>query len=102
MSSIQDQSFQEVIADGQNGSPIVTHPARNHSGLVTCILIAGTNTGKIQFTGSPLKDIRAGTATWHDWDKGTSTGNDVSVIAAPVKAVRGVSVSGEVKVEFVY
>jgi len=92
-------AYQETIADGDNGESVVVHPTPV-TGL-TCTLIAGSNDGKIQFTTSPIANIEAGTATWQDWD-GVTTGNGTDVLVGPVTAVRGVSTSGEVTVEFVY
>ena len=92
--------YSETIADGANGNTVLIPGLSGHE-AISCTLIAGANTGKIQFTTSPEASITAGTETWQDWD-GVTTGTGTDVLIAPVTAIRGVSTSGEVKVEFLY
>jgi len=95
---VSGYAYQETIADGENGESVIVQPLNGKN--LACTLIAGANTGKIQFTTSPIANVEAGTATWQDWDGVTTgTGSDVLLVAT---AVRGVSTSGEVTVEFVY
>ena len=94
----QGYAYQETIASG-NGDSVIVHPLNGKP--LTCTLIAGSNTGKIQFTTSSEAAVIAGTATWQDWE-GVTTGTGSDVLVGAVTAVRGVSTSGEVKVELVY
>jgi len=90
----------ETIADGENGEPIYVHPT-NASGQITCTVIPGGNTGKIQITTSPKSAIVADTATWQDWAEGNVTATTSDVITGPVTGIRGVSVSGAITIEIV-
>ena len=92
--------YSETIANGANGNTLLI-PKVSGKEKVTCTLIAESNTGKIQVTTSPVANVMAGTETWQDWG-GVTTGIGSDVIISAVTAVRGVSTSGEVKVEFVY
>ena len=98
ISGTKGHSYQETIASG-NGDSVIVHPLNGKP--LTCTLIAGSNTGKIQFTTSSEAAVIAGTATWQDWE-GVTTGTGSDVLVGAVTAVRGVSADGEVKVEFVY
>jgi hypothetical protein len=68
---------------------------------VTCTVITSGNTGKFQFSTSPKSDLEADTATWQDWAKGNVTATTSDALTSPVTAVRGVSVTGEIKIEVV-
>jgi hypothetical protein len=92
-------SYKEVIADGADGESLIVNPL--HGKPLTCTLIAGDSTGKIQFTTSPIEDVRDETCVWQDWP-GASTGTVSDVLLGAVTAVRGVSISGEISVELVY
>lgn len=93
--------YEETIASGQNGDSIRIFPMGPGNARITCRIIAGANTGKFQFTTSPDADVIADTAVWSDWAKGTVTGTDWDVLLAQVTGLRGVSVSGEVKIEVI-
>ena len=91
---------QETIASGQNGETLIAHPFPA-TASITCTVITSGNTGKFQFSTSPKADIEAGTATWQDWAKGNVTATTSDALTSPVTAVRGVSVTGEIKIEVV-
>jgi hypothetical protein len=93
-------THKETIADGITGDALTVPPLPD-GGRVTCTIVAGSNTGKVQFTTSPDANVAAATATWQDWPNGTITGNSSDSIISPVTAVRGVSVSGEIVFEVV-
>jgi len=93
-------THKETIADGVTGDYIVVPPLGDGT-RVSCTVIAGAGTGKIQFTTSPDSEVIAGTATWQDWPEGNSTGTTSDTLIGPVTALRGVSVSGEIKIEIV-
>lgn len=93
--------YAETIASGENGDTIRIFPLGPGNAQVTCRVIAGANTGKFQFTTSPDANVIAGSAVWSDWAHGTVTGTDWDVLLSQVTALRGVSVSGEVKIEVV-
>jgi hypothetical protein len=99
ISGTKGHSYQETIATGTNGDSVIVHPLNGKP--LTCTLIAGAGTGKIQFTTSSEAAVIAGTATWQDWE-GVTTGTGSDVLIGAVTAVRGVSTSGEVKIELVY
>ncbi|MCD6321850.1 MAG: hypothetical protein J7L77_02375 [Clostridiales bacterium] len=91
----------EIITNGATGNDVIIPPLPAGKN-VTCTLIAeGTSTGKFQTTTSSDEDVKAGTATWQDWAKGDSAGTVTDVIVGQVIGVRGVSVSGEVKIEII-
>jgi hypothetical protein len=92
-------TFKEAIADGENGTPVAINS--RYSTGPTCTILAGANSGKVQFTTSPDSEVAAGTAVWQDWPKGNVTGTDSDAIVGQVTAVRGVSVSGAVTIEVV-
>ena len=94
-------TYSEIIADGEIGDSIRIRPSRKGTYNITCTLIAGTNIGKFQATTSSDAEVEAGTATWVDWVKGDISGVVTDVITSPVTGIRGVSVSGEVKIEIV-
>ena len=93
--------YTETIADGQDGDTIRISPLGPGQTRITCRIIGGANTGKFQFTTSPVADVLDGSAVWSDWAKGDITGTDWDVLLSQVTALRGVSVSGEVVVEVV-
>lgn len=88
----------ETIADGQDGETI-TIPGLPAGKTIACTIIAGANSGKFQYSTSLDSDVEADTCEWNDWDNGTTTGSYTDVIIANVSALRGVSVSGEIKIE---
>jgi len=92
--------YTETIADGANGNTVLI-PGISGRDNITCSLIAGANTGKFQFTTSPDANISAGTETWQDWPLGAKTGTISDLLLGPVMTIRGVSISGEVKIEVV-
>lgn len=88
----------ETIADGVNGETIAIPglpPGKN----IVCTIIAGSNTGKFQYSTSLDSEVEADTCEWHDWENGDTTGSFTDVLIANVSAIRGVSVSGEIKIE---
>jgi len=93
--------YSATILDGVTGPSVIIPPGGYEGGCVTCTLIAGANTGKFQFSTSPDADVVADTATWQDWPDGNKTGSNSDAIVAPVTAVRGVSVSGDIAIEVV-
>jgi hypothetical protein len=97
----QGFEYSETIADDTNGDTIL-FPKLSESRIVTCNMIAGTNTGKFQYTVSSDAKVAAGTCTWIDWPKGTVTGTHTDALLAPITGLRGVSVSGEVNIEVLY
>jgi len=92
-------TYKAAIPDGEDGAPIFVN--NTYTSGITCTLIAGAGTGKFQFTTSPDAEVVAGTAVWQDWSKGVSTGTVVDVIVAPITALRGVSIVGEMTIEAV-
>jgi hypothetical protein len=93
-------TYTETLADGITSDAIAIPPLPP-GGRVTCTVIAGANTAKIQFTTSSDAAVSADTATWQDWPQGDKTGTFSDSIISPVTAVRGVSVSGEIDFEIV-
>jgi hypothetical protein len=93
--------YTETIADGATGDDIRIFPLGLDGPRVTCRIIAGANTGKFQFTTSPDANVIAGTATWSDWPRGVVTGTVWDALTSQVTGLRGVSVSGEIKIEVV-
>lgn len=94
--------YTETIASGATGT-ILYFPAsvRQQIKAISIILIAGANTGKFQATLSPLAAIEASTPTWFDLDIGATTGTVADAILDPITGLRGVSTSGEIKIEVV-
>ena len=98
---VRSAEYTEDIANGENGESIYVHPINSPSNSITCTVIPGGNTGKIQTTTSPKANIEAGTATWSDWAEGDVTTTTSDVIEGPVTGIRGVSVSGAITIEIV-
>lgn len=97
----QGYEYSETIADGATGDTVLIPPFGGKKSAITCRIIAGSNTGKFQFTTSSDSAVAAGTATWTDWPKGAVTGTDYDVLDGPVTGLRGVSSSGEITIEIV-
>lgn len=89
---------QEEIADGITGAWVKVPAMGMQGGLVSCTMVAGANTGKVQFTTSSDIDVLADTANAQNWPLGNVTGT-YSDAVAQVTAVRGVSISGIVDFE---
>ena len=89
-------TYSETVADGVTSNPVKIKPNGKGVYAISVGLIAGANTGKIQFTLDADEAIDAGTAYWFDWDEGNCTGDTVDPSVAPVSALRCVSISGEV------
>lgn len=90
----------ETLADGITSAAIPIPPLLPGA-RITCTVIAGSNTAKIQYSTSSDADVAADTATWIDWPGGNKTGTYSDTILAPITAIRGVSVSGEITFEIV-
>lgn len=99
ISGIKGYTHEETIPAGEEGEAVVVKPIANASGNVGVMMVPGSNTGKVQYTFSSMEKIEAGTANWVDWSDGEVTANAGTAFVAPVTAVRGVSVSGEVALE---
>lgn len=94
-------TYSEVIADGEIGDVVRVKPSRKGTYNISCTLIAGANIGKFQVTTSSDASVADDTAIWQDWVKGDVSGVVTDVIVGPITGIRGVSVSGEVKIEIV-
>lgn len=97
--STNGYDYGEVIADGENGNSILI--PNDLVGNLTCTVIAGSNTGKVQFSTSREESVLGGSAVWQDWPQGNVTGTTYDVLVGPVTSIRGVSVSGEITIEVV-
>jgi len=92
--------YTETIAGETTGDSVII-PALIAGKNITCRLICGANTGKVQTTTSVDSAVAAGTATWVDWALGDVTLTKTDVTTGPITGIRGVSVSGEVTLEVV-
>ena len=101
LAGARSAEYTEAIADGENGESVYVHPVNSPTGEITCTVIPGGNSGKIQTTTSPMAAIAAGTAIWIDWAEGDVTATTSDIISGPVTGVRGVSVSGGIAIEIV-
>lgn len=99
---IQGYYYTETIADGATGKNVKIPPMGLNSAGITCTIIAGANTGKFQFTTSSDAAVQADTATWIDFPDVDVTGTESKTIGSQVTGIRGVSASGEIKIEIVY
>ena len=97
--SVNGYDYSETISDGENGNSILI--PNDLVGSLTCTVIAGSNTGKVQFSTSREIDVLNDNATWQDWPQGTVTGTTYDVLVGPVSSIRGVSVSGEITLEVI-
>ncbi len=100
-SAVTGCKYTEVVASGETGDDVHVYPLGAGSSGVGCVVIAGAGTGKMEWTESDDDDVTAGTATWHDWPKGTNTGTVWDTVKK-ASGLRGVSVSGEVTIELLY
>ncbi len=94
----QGWEHQETILTGVTGDWVLVPPMGSGGGVMACSMIAGANTGKVQFTTSPDAAVVAGTANAQDWPYGVVTGSESDDIAK-CTAVRGVSDAGTVVFE---
>ena len=91
----------ETIGDGEDGNTIRIFPTQPDGGVVSCGVIAGSNVGKMQFTLSSDNDVITDNAVWSDWPKGNVTGSEYDALVGPVTGLRGVSITGQIKIEVV-
>lgn len=89
----------EQLLTGITSVPVIIPPLNGQPVSVT--MVAGSNTGNIQFTTSTDALVAAGTAAWQDWPNGVVTGTESDVLLGPVTAVRGVSVAGTINFEII-
>ncbi len=89
----------QQLLTGVTSDPVVIPPLNGQP--VSATMVAGVNTGKIQFTTSTDAKVAAGTAVWQDWPSGVVTGTVSDMLVAPVTGVRGVSSAGTVDFELV-
>ena len=89
--------YTETIATGATGDSLIL-PSLEAGKTIAVTLIAGAGTGYIQFTTSSDAAVKAGMAVWQTWEIGTITGTESDVLEKST-ALRGVSVSGEIKIE---
>lgn len=92
--------YTETIADGETGDDIHIPPLSDGK-VIGCRMIAGAGTGKFQDTMSSDEDVLAGTAEWNDWYIGDQTGTASEWLSPNVTGIRGVSISGGIKIEVV-
>ena len=94
--------YEETIATGATGDNIIIPilPANKAIGIT---LIAGANTGKFQATRSwdNTDNTLPSDATWFDLELEADTGTVANAILDPITGLRGVSTSGEIKIEVV-
>lgn len=90
--------YYETIADGETGNDIFIPPLPEGK-LITCRIISGAGTGKFQETTSKDSDVLAGDGLFHDWSVGDKTGTYIDVVMSAISGLRGVSISGEIKIE---
>jgi len=91
--------YAETIQHGATGDTIFIPPLGLSGAKITCRVIAGAGTGKIQTTTSLDSAVKAGNPVWKDWPKGEVTGTVDDVIIGAVSGIRGVSITGEIKIE---
>ena len=99
-SYLEGYQYTETIPDGATGDTVKIPPVIAGKNI-TCRLICGANTGKVQTTTSVDSAVAAGTATWVDWALGDVTLTKTDATTGPITGIRGVSVSGEVTLEVV-
>jgi len=99
-SYLEGYQYTETIATGATGDTVKIPPVIAGKNI-TCRLICGANTGKVQTSTSVDSAVAAGTATWVDHPDGVQTGNWTDVIVGPVTGIRAVSSSGEITFEAV-
>jgi hypothetical protein len=99
-SYIPGYEYEETISDGSTGDTVKIPPIHPDS-RISCTVIAGVGTGKIQYTTSIDAKVIAGTAVWQDWPLGEVTGTDSDSLVSPITGLRGVSISGDITIEVV-
>ena len=95
--AIPGYHYSETISTGATGDDVVIPPLAPGK-EPTCTIVAGANTGYFEFTTDSDAAVEAGTATWVTWALGTSTGTVSDTIEGTVTGLRGVSVSGEIRI----
>lgn len=99
-SYLEGFQYQETIADGATGDDVIIPPLIAGK-KISCRVICGAGTGKIQVTLSLDSAVVAGTAIWEDWESGNVTGTQSDVAKGPITGIRGVSISGEIVLEVI-
>lgn len=97
-SYLEGYHYTETIATGATGKTLIIPPYIAGK-QVTCRIICGAGTGKIQTSISTDSAVAAETATWEDHPDGNQTGTFSDVLNGPVTGIRGVSISGEITLE---
>ena len=94
--------YSDTIADGATGDTLIINEFPK-GGSIGISLIAGTNTGKFQASMSWDADTESlpSNAVWFDVELADTTGTVVDAILDPITVLRGVSTSGEIKIEVV-
>ena len=95
-------TYSETVSSTATGDTIVIPPLKLGNKPVTITLIAGGNTGHIEFSTSADSLIAAGSGIFQTWPKGVISDTQSDVILGPITAVRCISDLGEVKYEIVY
>ncbi len=94
--------YEATIADGVTGNTVPIPPLKVGSKRITVTIIAGANTGSIEFSTSSDALVASGGATWQTWPKGIVTGTHSDSLVGQVTALRAVSAAGEIKYEILY
>lgn len=89
----------EQLLTGVTSDPIVIPPLNGQP--VSATMVAGANTGHIEFTTSTDAKVAAGTAVWQTWPSGVVTGTVSDMLVAPVTAIRAVSDAGTINFELI-
>lgn len=97
-SFIPGYEYKEVIASGQPGNDVHIFPMGLDGSAITCTIIAGAGSGRFEYSPSLDSEIIAETAEWIPWDPGDVTGSQSFGVYTQIKGIRGVSVSGEIKI----
>ena len=97
-SYVDGYEYTETIASGKTGDDIRIFPLGLDSEGIIHKIFAGSGTGYFEWTMSPDAMVVAGTANWDPWPQGTVTGTKWDR-AHKITGLRGVSVSGEIKIE---
>lgn len=94
--------YSETIADGATGDTLIINEFPK-GGSLGITLIAGSNTGKFQASRSWDAETESlpSNATWFDLELKANTGTVADAILDPITGLRGVSTSGEIKIEVV-
>jgi hypothetical protein len=87
--------YQETLSSASEGVAVLVPAGVDN---ITLSLIVTAGSGKVQYTVSPIANVKNNTANWVNWDAGTVSATATDAIY-PITALKQVNVSGTTRLE---